>query len=174
MGRKGGDIISALLNQEVVEMNQSNVTTAAQKYRQAHGAHCASDKEVWTGRTPWLELDERAIDVDDAPRPCPKSTITKERIDDKVTYITRQGIAIVIPSPWVSSEVNKAAARFWYKHGFTKRDQWNCEDIQYSYIIEWVRMCDVPVNVEGKSVRYSAKAWLTWANREYRRLYLKR
>lgn len=147
----------------------TNATTSSAKHRLTPSSF-QSDREIWTKSVPWLEQDERLIDPDDAPRPCPLSVITKEQVMDLV-YIKRQGVAIVIPSPGISKEVNTRAARFWYKHGFEKRTWHNCEDIEHGYIIEFVRMCDKPIRVGSKSKRYSAKAWLDWANREYRRLY---
>lgn len=151
-------------------MSLTDITTAAQKYRSTQGQHYHSGKEIWTKSIPWIELDEHLIDPDDAPRPCPESIITKERVMDAI-YVKRQGVAVVIPSPGISKEVNARAARFWRRHGFELRTWWNCEDIQHSYIKEWVRMCDLPIRVGGKSKRYSARAWLNWANREYERLY---
>jgi len=148
----------------------TNITTAAQKHRRSHSNSFSTDREIRTKSVPWLELNERLIDPDDAPRPCPQCIITKERVLD-VTYIKREGVAVVVPSPWVNETVNLNAARFWRSHGFELRTWWNCEDIEYGYIKEWVRMCDRPVRVGGKSMRYSAKAWLAWVSEKYEELY---
>lgn len=140
------------------------VQTSADKHSQNRAAHYISTRQAWRASKPYLELDDCTIPAEEAPSPCPPS----RRTVDSVGVIERQGVTVIVPSPWISKLVNGRAAAFWKAHGFELRDVDNSPHVTEGYVVEWVRFCDKPL----RGRRFSAKAWLEWATVKHKELYL--
>lgn len=118
----------------------------------------------WKADGPYFELDGKPTPLPLLPHPLPRPCVTT----DGEGYISRAGVAIVVPSPWVGAGRNRAAAQFWRSMGFVLRDATNCEGLICTDLREWVRMVDEPLG--GKV--FTPAAWLKSAARKYQKLYL--
>lgn len=117
----------------------------------------------WTADGPYFELDGKPTPLQLLPHPLPPAGVTT----DAEGYTRRRGVAVVVPSPWVGTERNRAAARFWHSMGFVLRDATNCEGLICTDLREWVRMVG-PL----RGNRYTVGAWADWVDAKYEEFYL--
>ena len=116
----------------------------------------------WKADGPYFELDGKPTRVQELPTSLPPN---KETVDTD-GYVSRLGVVVVIPSPWVGTGRNRAAARYWRSLGFVLRDATNCDGLICTDLREWVR----PVG-QLKGRRFSVTAWAVWADKKYKEHY---